>query len=129
MGLSLQLINSRRCLCVQGVGLCRGWVGSRTKRSNEQVREPLAPAPAAGTQPCPVHFTHHPLVRAILSELCADMLLCGAGGSLPLRRPASAVRMAGKRSSSFNLARLVDDGPYPVEGSEHNADLVRTFPT
>ena len=51
-----------------------------------------------------------------------------AGGSLPLRRPASAVRMAGKRSSSFNLARLVDDGPYPVEGSEHNADLVRTFP-
>ena len=51
-----------------------------------------------------------------------------AGGSLPLRRPASAVRMAGKRSSSFNLARLVDDGPYPVECSEHNADLVRTFP-
>ena len=68
------------------------------------------------------------LVRAILSKVCADMLLCGAGGSLPLRRPASAVRMAGKRGSSFNLARLVDDGPYPAEGSEHNADLVRTLP-
>ena len=69
-------------------------------------------------------YTRHLL--STLSKLCADLPLCGAGGSLPLRRPASAVRMAGKRGSSFNLARLVDDGPYPAEGSEHNADLVRT---
>ena len=95
----------------------------------KQRAGPGAPRSGAGGWDTAMPGTlHSPSSRAILSKLCAQMLLCGAGGSLPLRRPASAVRMAGKRGSSFNLARLVDDGPYPAEGSEHNADLVRTLP-
>ena len=93
----------------------------------KQRAGPGAPRSGAGGWDTAMPGTlHSPSSRAILSKLCADLPLCDAGGSLPLRRPASAVRMAGKRGSSFNLARLVDDGPYPAEGSEHNADLVRT---